>query len=125
MRRNGRGPRLFENRIPQPEKMTMSTSRSVLASLILISAFASLEPAAAFPSVGQEACEQAQALKTSYLRCESLAQNGALDGSGIAECSEIYETLKHRVFDGSYSALRAWYEGTEDALPHPRHELRC
>ncbi len=106
--------------------MTMSTSRRVFASLIPLLVFASSQPAAAFPSsVGRETCEQAQALKASYLRCESLAQNGSLNGSGIAECSEIYETLKRRVFDGSYSALHAWYEGTEENPPHPRRELRC
>ena len=106
--------------------MNMSMCCRVLAPLVVGMAFAASEPAAAFPSsVGRDACNQVEALKTSYLRCEALAQDGALSGAGIAQCSEVYETLKHRVFEGSYSALRAWYEGTEKLPSHSQRGSSC
>ena len=95
--------------------MPMSTCWRLLAPLLAILAIASSEPAGAYGSSHRaDACERGQALKIAYLRCETQAQDGSLSGSGIAECSEIYETLKHLVFHGSFAALRAWYDGAKE-----------
>ena len=57
-------------------------------------------------------------LLRAYLSCEVAAQSGSLVGPSIAQCSAIYETLKRDVFDGSFPALRAWYEA-EKASGYP------
>lgn len=85
-----------------------------LCALVLLPLSAAALPG--FP--GGAGCAPVPDLKARYLRCEELAQGGLLDTGGIAECSVIYERLKARQFDGSFAALRAWYE-TAVEIPAP------
>jgi hypothetical protein len=91
----------------------MSSYLRLAASFVAALTFATSNAIFAAPYTTGDVCDDDTALKIAYLRCEDLAQDGALSRSGIAECSEIYEMLKHRVFEGSFSALRIWYEQTE------------
>lgn len=75
----------------------------------LIAAF----PLAAFATPGAPEDgngEVVAALKRAYIACEENALAGRLDGASIAACSVTYEELKRVGFDGSFRALRAWYE---------------
>lgn len=56
----------------------------------------------------------AQSLKLDYLQCEDAASRGALDGAAVMACSIVYETLKQRVFGGSFDALVAWWRQQRD-----------
>lgn len=92
---------------PKPSALGLAVS----AALILASS------AAARPGVAVgSACGSGPELRAAYLRCESLARSDALGAAGIAECSVLYEALKAGVFEGSFPALRAWYE-TAKELP--------
>lgn len=52
-------------------------------------------------------------LKRRYLTCEQSAQSSRMHEAEAAACSQIYEELKRRVFDGSFGELRAWYESVQ------------
>jgi hypothetical protein len=55
-------------------------------------------------------CQEVEALKIAYLRCEQAAQTGQLQTAAIAECSEVYHDLREQAFDGDFGRLRAWYQ---------------
>lgn len=90
--------------------MTHSTRpRASLPLILLLAALAGPADAAAQPDV-LRTCSRVPALKASYLACERAALGGEMPAGEIARCSVVYERLKDRAFDGSFRALRAWYE---------------
>jgi hypothetical protein len=48
-------------------------------------------------------------LKSSFLACDRLSQETALDSGTAAQCSVVYEELKQRVFAGDFERLLAWW----------------
>ncbi|MEL7344031.1 MAG: hypothetical protein AAFN59_04110 [Pseudomonadota bacterium] len=83
----------------------------ILQSTFAIIVVASCGPAVAEPFKGL-------ALERAYLTCEVNEQAGRYTHLSLAQCSVIYETLKREVFNGSFTALRAWYEA-EQAEGYP------
>lgn len=47
-------------------------------------------------------------LKRAYLSCSDAALGGRLGNGAIQQCSEVYEELKRRAFDGDFERLLAW-----------------
>ncbi|WP_343080933.1 hypothetical protein [Ostreiculturibacter nitratireducens] len=97
---------MFPSRNPRA-----AASAPLSAALLLAAAF----PAAAESQSPEPAIE---AMKRAYLDCERAAMANALDDGGIMSCSVLYEELKAEGFDGSFKALRRWYDlqdiGRED-----------
>ena len=56
-----------------------------------------------------------EALKQAYLRCSDAALSGRLHTGGVQYCSEIYEELKERAFEGDFLRLLAWSRAQADA----------
>jgi hypothetical protein len=48
-------------------------------------------------------------LKSTFLQCDRLSQETALDSGTAAQCSVVYEELKQRVFAGDFERLLAWW----------------
>jgi hypothetical protein len=53
------------------------------------------------------------ALKREYLACDRAAVNGQLSTGGVMHCSIVYESLKHRAFDGDFEKLLDWARAQE------------
>jgi hypothetical protein len=61
-------------------------------------------------------------LKEIYLDCERRALAGFIGQADAQVCSVVYETLKDRAFDGSFSKLREWYL-KQHVAPAPESRL--
>jgi hypothetical protein len=48
-------------------------------------------------------------LKRVYLACDASATVGRLAVSDAMQCSFVAEELKHRVFEGNFDKLLAWW----------------
>ncbi|OUL99252.1 hypothetical protein [Variovorax sp. JS1663] len=66
-------------------------------------------PALAQPPRPHLAATSAEELKRIYLDCDRVASRTVLDFAAAAHCSMVGEELKHRVFDGDFDRLIAWW----------------
>ena len=83
--------------------MPSHSPRRILAAVVVTAALAGAVRA-------EPGMLTARALKAAYLECEREALTRPMAAGRIAECSELYEALKARVFDGDWQRLRRWTE---------------
>lgn len=94
---------------------------AVAAALALMAALPSPAPAQArVPDRRHLASVSVEALQRTYLECDRVATHTLLDLGTAAHCSMVGEELKHRVFDGDFERLLAWWRankwGSAEAL---------
>ena len=83
---------------------------AVAAALVLLAASPVPSPAQAqAPDRRHLASASVEALQRTYLECDRVATNTRLDLASAAHCSMVGEELKHRVFDGDFERLLAWW----------------
>jgi len=81
---------------------------AVAAALVLLAAAPAPAPAQA-PDRRHLASASVEALQRAYLECDHIATHTLLDLASAAHCSMVGEELKHRVFDGDFERLIAWW----------------
>ncbi|VTU22441.1 hypothetical protein H6CHR_01789 [Variovorax sp. PBL-H6] len=96
----------------------MKTSQLMLgaaaAALALMAALPSPAPAhAQAPDRRHLASVSVEALQRTYLECDRVATHTLLDLGSAAHCSMVGEELKHRVFDGDFDRLIAWWRANK------------